>query len=247
MENADQIDVPEEILDVIIRHSNEINTRQLLDFIRIFNIAINDKGASWQPTLPLEMAFLETLEISPTEKPASRKGPVKKTKPPAKTPDKKAQTPVKKPQPQIKTPDKKAPDPVKKSQPPVEDKPASKPETDQQPLTVLQSWKEILERVRDANPATQGILNSCKPLGIKDNQLVLSFGSEAIKEKMEGNDHLKITQDVIEKVIGVKLPVICLVGGKDQSELPDGVDPDGLVAAVVRDLGGTYVSDQENG
>jgi DNA polymerase-3 subunit gamma/tau len=247
MENADQIDVPEEILDVIIRHSNEINTRQLLDFIRIFNIAINDKGASWQPTLPLEMAFLETLEISPTEKPASRKGPVKKTKPPAKTPDKKAQTPVKKPQPQIKTPDKKALDPVKKSQPPVEDKPASKPETDQQPLTVLQSWKEILERVRDANPATQGILNSCKPLGIKDNQLVLSFGSEAIKEKMEGNDHLKITQDVIEKVIGVKLPVICLVGGKDQSELPDGVDPDGLVAAVVRDLGGTYVSDQENG
>ena len=247
MENADQIDVPAEILDVIIRHSNEINTRQLLDFIRIFNIAINDKGASWQPTLPLEMAFLETLEISPTEKPASEKGPVKKTKPPAKTPDKKAQTPVKKPQPQTKIPDKKAPDPVKKSQPPVEDKPASKPETEQQPLTVLQSWKEILERVRDANPATQGILNSCKPLGIKDNQLVLSFGSEAIKEKMEGNDHLKITQDVIEKVIGVKLPVICLVGGKDQSELPDGVDPDGLVAAVVRDLGGTYVSDQENG
>ena len=247
MENADQIDVPVEILDVIIRHSNEINTRQLLDFIRIFNIAINDKGASWQPTLPLEMAFLETLEISPTEKPASEKGPVKKTKPPAKTPDKKAQTPVKKPQPQTKIPDKKAPDPVKKSQPTVEDKPPSKPETEQQPLTVLQSWKEILERVRDANPATQGILNSCKPLGIKDNQLVLSFGSEAIKEKMEGNDHLKITQDVIEKVIGVKLPVICLVGGKDQSELPDGVDPDGLVAAVVRDLGGAYVSDQENG
>jgi DNA polymerase-3 subunit gamma/tau len=264
LENADQIDVPAEILDVIIRHSNEINTRQLLDFIRIFNAAVNDKGASWQPTLPLEMAFLETLEISPTEKPASRKGPVKKTKPPAKTLDKKAQAPVKKPQPQtkipdkkapdpvkksqpqIKTPDKKAPDPVKKSQPPVEDKPASKPETDQQPLTVLQSWKEILERVRDANPATQGILNSCKPLGIKDNQLVLSFGSEAIKEKMEGNDHLKITQDVIEKVIGVKLPVICLVGGKDQSELPDGVDPDGLVAAVVRDLGGAYVSDQDD-
>jgi hypothetical protein len=39
--------------------------------------------------------------------------------------------------------------------------------------------------------------------------------------------------------------LLCIVGGKDQSELPDGVDPDGLVAAVVRDLGGTYVSDQE--
>ncbi len=256
MENADQIDVPAEIFDVITRHSNEINTRQLLDFIRIFNAAVNDKSASWQPTLPLEMAFLEALEISPTEKSTSGKSPVKKTKPPAKTPDKKSQTPGKKAQPQTKIPGKKAPDPVKKSQPPaktpdkkaqppIEDKPPSSTETDQQPLTVLQSWKEILEKVRDANPATQGILNSCKPLGIKDNKLVLSFGSEAIKEKMEGNDHLKITQEVIEKVIGVKLPVLCLVGGKDQSDLPDGVDPEGLVAAVVRDLGGTYVSDQD--
>jgi len=99
--------------------------------------------------------------------------------------------------------------------------------------------------VREINPATQGILNSCKPLGIKDNQLVLSFRSDAIKGKMEGGDHLKICQDVIEKVIGVRLPVLCVVGGKDQSGLPDGVDPNGLVAAVVRELGGTLVDDQD--
>ena len=228
MENADQIDVPSEILDVINRHSTEINIRQLLDYIRVFNAAVNDKGASWQPTLPLEMAFLEALELSPTQTQVPRKKPVKKDAPPAKALDKEAQKPE------------------KKSQPIVEDHTHTEKETDQQPLTVLQSWKDIVERVRDVNPVTQGILNSCKPLGIKDNKLVLSFGSDAIKQKMESGEHLKITQDVIEKVIGVKLPVLCLVGGKDQSELPDGVDPDGLVAAVVRDLGGTYVSDQEN-
>ena len=60
--------------------------------------------------------------------------------------------------------------------------------------------------------------------------------------KMESGDHLKICQDVIEKVIGVRLPILCIVGGKDQSGLPEGVDPNGLVAAVVRDLGGTIVS-----
>ena len=73
---------------------------------------------------------------------------------------------------------------------------------------------------------------------------MLSFRSDAIKGKMEKGDHLLICQDVIEKIIGVKMPLLCIVGGKDQSELPDGVDPDGLVATVVRDLGGTYVSDQ---
>ncbi|MEJ2448001.1 MAG: hypothetical protein P8Y37_08690 [Anaerolineales bacterium] len=61
---------------------------------------------------------------------------------------------------------------------------------------------------------------------------------------MENSDHMEICQDVIEMVIGVKLPILCVVGGKDQSSLPEGVDPNGLVAAVVRDLGGSLVSDE---
>jgi DNA polymerase-3 subunit gamma/tau len=228
MENADQIDVPAEIFDVISKHSAEISTRQLLNYIKVFNEAVHDRGASWQPTLPLEMAFLEALEISsPAEAAASRKEPKGGAGTPAKTQK------------------IKIPAPTQKTESKIEEKPPSSPESEQQPLTVLKSWKDILDRVREANPATQGILNSCKPLGIKDGKLVLSFRSEAIKEKMESNDHLKITQEVIEKVIGVKLPLICIVGGKDQSELPEGVDPNGLVAAVVRDLGGSFVSDQE--
>ena len=229
MKNPDRIDVPEGLLKVIRDHAGQISTRQVLDLIRVFNRAVTDKGAAWQPTLPLEMAFLEGLDILkketiPTEKriesaPAKPAGSKRKdekkvkSEPPSKT---EAAIPQEKP-----------------------------PETDQQPLTVLQHWKEIIERVREINPATQGILNSCTPLGIKDNQLVLSFRSDAIKSKMDGGDHIKICQDVIEKVIGVRLPLLCIVGGKDQSGLPEGVDPNGLVAAVVRDLGGTLVDNQE--
>ncbi|NQS90903.1 MAG: DNA polymerase III subunit gamma/tau, partial [Chloroflexi bacterium] len=228
MENADRIDVPENLIEVISAHSKQISLKKLLDLIRVFNKAINDRGASWQPTLPLEMAFLEGLEIINED--GSSPGEPKISKPS-----------VKKDPPPKKIESSPKPVPVQK----VEVKSAA-PEPKQQPLTVLQEWKKILEGVREASPATQGILNSCKPLGIKDNQLVLSFRSDAIKEKMEGGDHLKICQEAIEKVIGVKLPVLCIVGGKDQSGLPDGVDPDGLVAAVVRDLGGSLVSDQEN-
>ena len=204
-----------------------ISIKRLLELIRIFNTAINDKSASWQPILPLEMAFLDALETINVGQsiPAEKSTPVKT----------KAKKTGKQPQSQ---PQKEAPAEAKKTV-------QVSTESGQQPLTVVQQWKEILEKVRDVNPATQGILNSCQPLGIKDNQLVLSFRSDAIKGKMEKGDHLQICQDVIEKVIGVKMPLICIVGGKDQSELPDGVDPDGLVAAVVRDLGGTYVSDLE--
>ena len=228
MENPDRIDVPPEVFSVIEKHSREIEIKDLLDLIRIFNTAINDKGGSWQPTLPLEMAFLEALEaIGNTETPPARKSAAGKSKQKKPVKQVKAKTPKKTPT-QSADPEKKPADPGQK------------------PLTVLQQWNNILDRVRDANPATQGILNSCKPLGIKDNQLVLSFRSDAIKGKMEKGDHLQICQEVIEKVMGVKIPILCIVGGKDQSDLPDGVDPDGLVAAVVRDLGGTYVSDQDD-
>jgi DNA polymerase-3 subunit gamma/tau len=227
MENPDRIDVPSDVFSVIEKHSRAIDIKDLLDLIRIFNAAINDRGGSWQPTLPLEMAFLEALDTiggaeprsisKPAPKKASQKKPTKQSKaaPSKKAPPKKTETP---------------------------DKSTG---SGQKPLTVLQQWKDILERVRDTSPSTQGILNSSKPLGIKDNQLVLSFRSDAIKEKMEKGDHLQICQEVIEKVVGVKIPILCIVGGKDQSDLPDGVDPNGLVASAVRDLGGSYVSDQD--
>ena len=225
MNNRDRIDVPEDLLEVIETHAGRMNNKQLLNLIRVFNRAVLDKGAAWQPTLPLEMAFLEGLDILNKE---SVPEEVRPNSPPVKPAG------TNKPE-------------SSESAPPAEEPPAGgkSPGTEQQPLTVLQHWKEIVERVREINPATQGILNSCKPLGIKDNQLVLSFRSDAIKGKMEGGDHLKICQDVIEKVIGVRLPVLCVVGGKDQSGLPDGVDPNGLVAAVVRELGGTLVDDQD--
>ncbi len=228
LDNADRIDVPGNLIDVISAHSEQIPMTKLLDLIRVFNAAIKDRGASWQPTLPLEMAFLEALGV------IKKDGALPVKTAPAKTPPKQAPS-----KPKEKVPARETP-PKKDEVPQVDSEPKQKP------LTVLQHWSKILERVRDENPATQGILNSCKPLGIKDNQLVLSFRSEAIKEKMEGGDHLVICQEVIEKVIGVKLPLLCIVGGKDQSGLPDGVDPDGLVAAVVRDLGGTLVADQED-
>jgi len=236
MDNADRIDVPENLLPTISSHSNKISMKELLDLIRVFNNAANDRGASWQPTLPLEMAFLEGLEVINKEGSDLGVSGMPQTRAEKTSPKPAQETPRTTPR---TTPRKQAPS----QQEPPQDKPQKK---GQQPLTVLQQWRKILEGVRDVNPVTQGILNSCKPLGIKDNQLVLSFQSNAIKEKIDGGDHIKITEDAIEKVIGVRLPILCVVGGKDQADLPDGVDPDGLVAAVVRDLGGTLVSGEDD-
>ena len=163
MDNADRIDVPEDLLPTITSHSDKITMKELLDLIRVFNNAANDRGASWQPTLPLEMAFLEALDTIGGAEPRTKSKPAPK-KASQKKPDKqsKAAPSKKAPQKKVETPEKSA-------------------ESGQEPLTVLQQWKDILERVRNISPSTQGILNSSKPLGIKDKQLVLSFRSDARK------------------------------------------------------------------
>jgi hypothetical protein len=112
------------------------------------------------------------------------------------------------------------------------------------PKSILRAWNQILERIAQTQPALHGLLRACQPLGIRDQKLVLSFRDETMLEKMEKEEHIQVCQRTIEQVIGIMLPIQCVSSGAEQGGLPTNVDPDGLVAAAVRDLGGKYVSDQ---
>jgi len=96
--------------------------------------------------------------------------------------------------------------------------------------------------VRQKNPQTQALLNSCKLLGVKGGALVLGFNGEFAKSKMEQGENLKILQDAMQQVMGEKMPVRCVLSsGKS---IPAGVDDDGMVATALRDLGGEIVDIQ---
>ena len=99
------------------------------------------------------------------------------------------------------------------------------------------------------DPRTQALLNSCRPLGVHDGRLVLGFGSEILREKMEQGHSLSVAQRAVEEVMGVPMGLRCVLQDqwrpRDQDPAPPPpIDDEGMVATAVRELGGHVVQVQ---
>lgn len=222
MGNADQVEVSSQLRAQMAQQAQSFDVSELLNVIRAFNIAAADARNSWQPALPLEVAFIGSLDRPPVE---------------AEPSPKKAVTPKRR---QVQP---SAGDVIPELEPASEDE-SDQPEleVDSLPQGVAKNWGQILKAVRDKNPQTQALLNSCKPLGIKGNSLVLGFNGEFAKAKMEAGENIDVFIQAMEQVLGASMPVLCTVtkGG----EMPPDIDQDGMVATALRDLGGKIVDVQ---
>jgi len=233
--NAAHVDAPTETRTQMTRHAQILDVPALLRILSAFNRAAADVRQSWQPALPLEMAYLESLErgsgVQGKPGPGSAPGQA--------TMRSEAETTGKQGEKSIVS---------QAVTPPPEAQQAKPDETVQSPLPtgltmelVHQSWRQVLALVRQRNPQTQGLLNSCQPLGVKDGVLYLGFNSDFARAKMEKPEHLEIAHQVLEQVFGEKVPVRCVVAGDRRGKPPGDIDSDGMVAAALRDLGGEIV------
>ncbi|MBS3750962.1 MAG: DNA polymerase III subunit gamma/tau [Anaerolineales bacterium] len=231
MGNREEVEIPTDDEARLLKHSQAFTVDQLLRVIRAFNQATIHKSSSWQPSLPLEMAFIdvlsegEALSSEVTQETSQGK--------------KKQQT-----RDQVDSGEVSG-DSKRKSENTETSKPQSEEGSPSKAVHALRSWDQIIKMARDYNPTTQALLNSCTPLGLKKGCLILSFKNEIIKSKMENGDHLQTCRQIITKVVGEEFPIKCVIGQSKGKDMPQDVDPDGLVATAVRELGGKYVSDEE--
>jgi hypothetical protein len=210
------------------RHAQAFNTPDLLRVIRAFNQAATEGRAAWQPALPLELAFLESLE-----KPAE---PVPAQPVPAQS------------QPQARPPAQKPPAQTVPVQAPAS--PVSDDQGDSQALengvtleSIHTNWKKVLFQINQSNPQVAALLRSGKLMGIKDG--VLYFGlSEVLRTKLEKSENLELIEKALAQVMGNEVPFRCVSASGRQSTPPPGVDSDGMVATALRDLGGEIVDIQ---
>jgi DNA polymerase-3 subunit gamma/tau len=106
---------------------------------------------------------------------------------------------------------------------------------------VSQNWLRVRAVVKKKHPATEALLNSCRPLAIKDGVLILSFATEIVKSKMENLENIEITRQAIASVAGIELMIRCVVGNKGTANSTDlDVDRDGMVGTALN-LGGKIV------
>jgi DNA polymerase-3 subunit gamma/tau len=231
MGNADQIDATSEMRVQMARHAQSFEISELLRVIRVFNQAANDARGSWQPALPIEMAFVESL-VQPSE--PEQEAPARRPAPPrAKTVQTGATTTV--------TARPAVSDVTLDDEPDDEDEAPS-----DSPLLrkLTDNWKKILDMVRQKNPNTYGLLNSSKSRRLKNGILFLGFASDILKHKMEKDENIEIVQDALVQVLEEQITIRCQTSTSMRSELPPNVDNDGMVATALNDLGGEIVDIQ---
>jgi DNA polymerase-3 subunit gamma/tau len=228
--NADQTNTTTDMRAQMGRHAQAFSLPDLLRCIRAFNYAANDARASWQPSLPLELAFIESCETQP-EITAGKVLPA--TQPVSAAPPQVASRNVPPPPPR----------PVKQTSPaPPEEESPSPGSEDSQALN--QHWPEVLVLVRKQNPNAYGLLNSCRSRHLNGKVLILGFASDVLKNQMSKKENLNLVQQAMEQVMGAPITVQCVINTAKRSTIPTDVDDDGMVAAALRDLGGKIVDIQ---
>lgn len=210
-------------------HAKKINTPDLIRTIRLFNQAANDSRASWQPGLPLEVAFIEACQTLADPNPQT--APVN----PA-------------------TSDRPTPT-AQKKQPPSEihakavregnvSQVTPTPGDDQLSSKLNQNWPHVLGMVRKEHPNLYGLLNSCQSRHLAGSVVILGFSSDILKNQMAKRENVEIVQQIVSQVLGTEIAVRCVITTAKNNDIPMEVDNDGMVASALRDMGGEIVDIQ---
>jgi DNA polymerase III subunit gamma/tau len=234
--NAAQVDATGETRLQMARHAQALPVPVLLRIIQAFNQAATEGRASWQPSLPLEMAFVEALsaaDITEEASPAAEKPPVPSASAEKGRPA--AQKPV---QPASRA----AASEIPPSTESADDEPAPEDASANQQLN--EEWRKVLALVRQQNSQLYGLVNSCKSRFLKNGVLHMTFASDVLKMQMEKSSNLEVVQAAVRQVLKMEVIIRChTVSGKRNTPPPE-VDTDGMVAAALRDLGGEIVDVQ---
>jgi len=245
MGNAELLDVTEEQRAEMQTRMRSLDLDQVLQGIRSFNKAASERRGSWQRSLPLEIALLESIpgrerQHSHAGSPgaAAERAPQKTSSPPQKAD---ADTQSAEDAPALRVDEEVE----------TTDEENDADLTPEEPGTVqfdklVGRWRDVLRAARLHDPQTQALLNSGKPLGIEDDVVVIGYGSDIIREKMQHPEYIERAKLAFEDIFGVKLGIRCVLTSVWESnhDVEPGavpVEQDGMVATALRDLGAEVV------
>ena len=244
------LDSPMELQGEMIEQARRAPRHQLVETLKRFNEASLASTSSWQPQLPLELAFVESLAAAnqpestypviptvpyPTEPITVPTGPVAHT-PTSPTPVAPSAPPV--------TP---TPTPAnEKIAPPVATPTALPvaPTGDGFNLPLVQGrWRELTELVKAQNRNLGALLNSAKPLATEGKTLVLGFDFPLLKDKFDGNANgVDIVAGALRSLFGEECRARVVITGQYTPPATAAISRDEF-SALAQELGGQVVED----
>jgi len=229
MGNASQVEATAESRAQMAQHAQAFTVTELLRVIQAFNQAAVETRSSWQPVLPLELAFIEA--ITPVTSPVTPDATPGKTQAPASSirPSAQGEAPA-------------APKAAPKNTQAESAEMSSADAAANQRMN--SNWEQILGRVKVQNAKLAGVLNSAKVRLLKGNVLTLGFNGDFYLKTLENPSSLEAIKNAFKQVMSMEIEVAAVLVTGKKSTPPADVDSDGMVASALRDLGGEIVDIQ---
>jgi DNA polymerase-3 subunit gamma/tau len=207
------VDVTDERRMVLREQAEAIGRKALLAAIRTFNTAVQDWQGGWQPQLPLELAFLESIKPVIEDEPAPAARPYVRT------------------QDDLPKPIERAPQPT----------PAHTADSGIPVGDIKTQWVQVQKRAKQYDRVLPALLEHARPRDLQGDVLVLGVQNPVFKPKIEEEDKLNLLSQILEEMFGVALRIKVIVvtpsGERDQA-VDDLLAQDDVLAYGVNELGG---------
>jgi DNA polymerase-3 subunit gamma/tau len=240
--------VTEDEMAIVEYHAAHLPRRALLAALRYFNEAAGNQQSGWQPQLPLEIAFVESVEVlyaSPA--PAQSAPPAQSVPAAAPRPDRPSES---RPAPEQPAGERiAAPEPEPGAAAPPES------EAELSLADVHARWDQILDITRryDETGMIQALLRTGSLYGVEGDRIILQMPGDVLCAKIEDDENRRVIEAAFEQVFNRALRVGCraqqsgAVVEQKTRAVDDLIANDSLVSFAVNDLGGSisHIEDQE--
>ncbi len=236
-----QLDVegPVERRAEMLAQAERAPRRALIDAVRRFQEAALQPAGSWQPQLPLELAFIELLPDAPM--PVARgQSRVASEAPRTTTEEKRAPALEHRPPPQDEKATAAPPSPPPAAE--AQDTPATRhpPSASLTVPAVAGVWPEMMQRVGKQNKNLPPLLTMCKPLAIEGRTIILGFDYPLLKDKF---DKTQGAADLVVAAFRALLGSDCLIRTVSTADYPVPIHRDEF-RALAAELGGVVRDDE---
>ncbi|MDT8305430.1 MAG: DNA polymerase III subunit gamma/tau [Anaerolineae bacterium] len=213
------LDIPAEQAELMAGQAQRATRDGLVQAVRRYSEAALTTSSSWQPQLPLELAFIELLPeeaAQPAQATARPKGAIEKAAPvePAEP-----APPAVAPAPEDEQAGAEPAAEVEElategdSAPPAEAREEPGPQPAQLSVKAVQArWPAMIERAGQEDKNLPPLLAMCKPLGVEGDTLVLGFDFPVLKEKFESKPEARaIVGKALTALLETRCKVRCVV------------------------------------
>jgi DNA polymerase-3 subunit gamma/tau len=238
-----ELDMTAEQKAELSRQAQQSSRQGLINAVKGFNEAASTQSGTWQPQLPLELAFIELLpEVSGITPVVPIRTAVKAQPTEA--------API--PPPVNTAPSKKKAAKETQDDTAVIEKTADsapKPKTSRTPepsgtvsgptlQSVTTRWPEMREQVGQVDRGLPALLASCKPLAVEGSTLILGFDYPILREKFDNKKGAKSTiADVFSSLLGTTCTIRTVITGEyEPPKTTKNINDD--FAALADELGG---------